>query len=209
MPEIQSFLGIFGYYQRFVEGFSWLFGPLTTLTKKNVEFVWIDKCERCFQELKRRLTTAPILALPESHKLFVVFIDVSKFGLGCVLIQEGQVVAYAPRQLKDHEGNLHLWSLPLKFGDNICMGKPMKSTLTIRVWSIYFLWRTWIWDRDSGYNWSVIINGRSSNIREGESSCRCTELKVSFGGWGWVVRVGHSPLWDEKTSYWELVARKG
>ncbi|XP_035546655.1 uncharacterized protein LOC118348672 [Juglans regia] len=79
--EIRSFLGLAGYYRKFVEGFSRLSGPLTALTRKNVEFVWSDKCERSFQELKRRLTTAPVLALPEPHKPFVIFSDASKFGL--------------------------------------------------------------------------------------------------------------------------------
>ncbi|XP_035549700.1 uncharacterized protein K02A2.6-like, partial [Juglans regia] len=68
--EIRSFLGLAGYYRRFVEGFSRLSGPLTALTRKNTEFVWSDKCERSFQELKRRLTMAPVLALPEPHKPF-------------------------------------------------------------------------------------------------------------------------------------------
>ena len=101
--EIRSFLGLAGYYRRFVEGFSRLSGPLTALTKKNVKFTWNDKCETSFLELKKRLTTAPVLTLPEPLKSFVVYSDASKAGLGCVLMQEGKVVAYASRQLKDHE----------------------------------------------------------------------------------------------------------
>ncbi|XP_035540222.1 uncharacterized protein LOC109013719, partial [Juglans regia] len=111
--EIRSFLGLAGYYRRFVEGFSRLSGPLTALTRKNTEFVWSDKCERSFQELKRRLTMAPVLALPEPHKPFVIFSDASKFGLGCVLMQEGRVVAYASRQLKIHERNYPTHDLEL------------------------------------------------------------------------------------------------
>ena len=65
--EIRSFLGLAEYYRRFVEGFSRLSGPLTALTQKNADFVWSDKCERSFQELKNRLTTTPVLALPKSH----------------------------------------------------------------------------------------------------------------------------------------------
>ncbi|XP_035542910.1 uncharacterized protein LOC118345683 [Juglans regia] len=95
--EIRSFLGLAGYYRRFVESFSRLSGPLTALTRKNTEFVLSDKCERSFQELKRKLTMAPVLALPEPHKPFVTFSDASKLGLGCVLMQEGRVVAYASR----------------------------------------------------------------------------------------------------------------
>jgi hypothetical protein len=84
--EIRSFLGLAGYYRRFIEGFSKLSGPLTALTRKNAHFVWTDECERCFQELKRRLVTAPVLALPTESGNFVVYSDASKKGLGCVLM---------------------------------------------------------------------------------------------------------------------------
>jgi hypothetical protein len=84
--EIRSFLGLAGYYRCFIEGFSKLSGPLTALTKKNARFVWTDECEQCFQELKRRLVTAPVLALPMEFGNFVVYSDASKKGLGCVLM---------------------------------------------------------------------------------------------------------------------------
>jgi hypothetical protein len=103
--EIRSFLGLVGYYRRFVKGFSTLSGPLTALTKKNVCYIWSDECEASFQELKRRLVTAPILTLPSSKEGFVVYSDASQNGLGCVLMQQGKVIAYASRQLKNHERN--------------------------------------------------------------------------------------------------------
>jgi hypothetical protein len=93
--EIWSFLGLAGYYRCFIEGFSKLSGPLTVLTRKNAHFVWIDECEQCFQELKRRLVTTPLLALPIEFGNFVVYRDVSKKGLGCVLMQNSNVIAYA------------------------------------------------------------------------------------------------------------------
>ncbi|KAF5454694.1 hypothetical protein F2P56_024341 [Juglans regia] len=93
--EICSFLGLVGYYRRFVEGFSKFSSTTTTLTRKNAKFVWSKKCERSFQELERRLTIAPVLALPELHKPYVVYSDASKMGLGCILLQERRVVAYA------------------------------------------------------------------------------------------------------------------
>ena len=86
MFEIQSSLRLAGYYQRFIEGFSRLSGTLTTLTRKNARFVWTDECEQCFQELKRRLVTTPVLALPTESGDFVVYSDASKKGLGCVLM---------------------------------------------------------------------------------------------------------------------------
>jgi hypothetical protein len=103
--KIQSFLGLAGYYRRFIEGFSKLLGPLTALIKKNARFVWTDECEQCFQELKRRLVIAPVLALPTESGNFVVYSDVSKKGLSCMLMQNGNVIAYASHQLKPYEQN--------------------------------------------------------------------------------------------------------
>ena len=113
VTEIRSFLGLAGYYRRFVEGFSSLAAPLTALTKKNKKFEWTDKCEQSFQELKRRLTSAPILALPSEEKGFIVYCDASKIGLGAVLMQGNKVIAYASRQLKVHEKNYPTHDLEL------------------------------------------------------------------------------------------------
>jgi hypothetical protein len=107
--EIQSFLGLARYYRRFIEGFSSLLGPFIALTRKNAPSFWNDECEASFQELKQRLVTAPVLTLPMEFVGYVVYIDASKKGLGCILMQQGWVVAYAsrpgcvtyaPRQLK-------------------------------------------------------------------------------------------------------------
>ncbi|GAU42520.1 hypothetical protein TSUD_376480 [Trifolium subterraneum] len=105
VSEIRSFLGLVGYYRRFIEGFSKMALPLTLLTRKDQAFVWDEKCEKSFQELKRRLTTAPVFILPDAKESFVVYCDASKMGLGGVLMQRGKVVAYASRQLKVHERN--------------------------------------------------------------------------------------------------------
>ncbi|MCI17029.1 RNA-directed DNA polymerase (Reverse transcriptase), partial [Trifolium medium] len=82
ISEIRSFLGLVGYYRRFIEGFSKLAMPLTQLTRKNQPFVWNKDCEESFQELKRRLTTAPVLILPDAKEPFEVYCDASKMGLG-------------------------------------------------------------------------------------------------------------------------------
>jgi ribonuclease HI len=78
---------------------------MTELLKKEKKFNWTESCERSFQELKRRLTTAPVLTLPDIQQDFVVDCDASRQGLGCVLKQDGKVVAYASRQLKSHKQN--------------------------------------------------------------------------------------------------------
>ena len=103
--EIRSFLGLAGYYRRFIEDFSRLAMHMTRLTRKEVKFVWDDSCEQAFQELKRRLTSAPILIVLERGQRYTVYCDASKDGLGCVLMQSGKVVAYGSRQLKNHEQN--------------------------------------------------------------------------------------------------------
>jgi hypothetical protein len=105
VSEIRSFLGLAGYYRRFIEGFSKIARPMTELLKKEKKFNWTESCERSFQELKRRLTTAPVLILPDIQRDFVVYCDASQQGLGCVLMQDGKVVTYASRQLKPHEQN--------------------------------------------------------------------------------------------------------
>ena len=79
--------------------------PLTKLTRKNAPFEWTPECEQSFQDLKEKLTTAPVLTLPNPHGPFEVYCDASKKGLGCVLMQNKSVVAYASRQLKPHERN--------------------------------------------------------------------------------------------------------
>jgi hypothetical protein len=94
-----------GYYQRFIEGFSKIAKLMTKLLQKDQDFDWTPACERSFCELKRRLTTASVLILPDIHKDFTVYCDASRRDLGCVLMQEGRVVAYASRQLKTHEEN--------------------------------------------------------------------------------------------------------
>ena len=101
--EILSFLGLAGYYRRFIEDFSRLAAPMTKLTRNEVKFEWNDPCEKAFQELKRRLTTALILIVMKRGQRYTVYCDASKAGLGCVLIQSGRVVAYGSRQLKNHE----------------------------------------------------------------------------------------------------------
>jgi hypothetical protein len=95
VSDIQSFLRLAGYYRRFIEGFSKISKPMMELLEKDKQFKWTPACESSFQELKKRLTTAPVLVMPDIEKLFSIYCDVSGQGLGCVLMQDGRVVAYA------------------------------------------------------------------------------------------------------------------
>ena len=112
--EVRSFLGLVGYYRRFVETFSPIACPVTRLTRKIVNFDWDNKCEESFQELKRRLTTTPMLITPIGGEKYIVYCDASRNGLGCVLMQKGRVVAYASRQLKNHKQNYLMHDLELE-----------------------------------------------------------------------------------------------
>ena len=105
VSEVCSFLGLACYYRKFVEGFSKIAIPLTNLLKKDHKFEWSDTCQHSFEELRQRLTTAPVLALPLGKDGYVVYSDASRQGLGCVLMQNGRVIAYASHQLKKHEQN--------------------------------------------------------------------------------------------------------
>ncbi|KAL8133322.1 hypothetical protein AgCh_008690 [Apium graveolens] len=88
--EVRSFLGLAGYYRRFVQDFTKIVVPLTKLTRKNENFIWTEKCEESFQELKKRLVIAPVLVLPDEKGEFIIFGDASYKGLGCVLMQHGK-----------------------------------------------------------------------------------------------------------------------
>ena len=103
VTEVRSFLGLAGYYRRFVKGFSMIVAPMMRLLQKNVKYEWSKKCQGSFERLKAFLTEAPVLTQPTYGKEYVIYSDASLNGLGCVLMQEGKVVAYASRQLKPHE----------------------------------------------------------------------------------------------------------
>jgi hypothetical protein len=101
--EIRSFLGLAGYYHRFIKDFSKIAKPMTRLLEKNKDFDWTEECQVSFEELKKRLTSAPVLTLPDITKKFDIYCDASRQGLGCVMMQDGQVVSYTSRQLRKHE----------------------------------------------------------------------------------------------------------
>jgi hypothetical protein len=93
--QIRSFLGLAGYYHRFILDFSRIAKPMTELLKKGVKFVWSEACEKAFHTLRQHLTSTPVLVQPDNSKPFEVFCDASGTGLGCVLMQEGRAIAYA------------------------------------------------------------------------------------------------------------------
>ncbi|GKD37496.1 putative reverse transcriptase domain-containing protein, partial [Tanacetum coccineum] len=103
--EVKQFLGLAGYYRRFIEGFSLISKLLTKLTQKDKKYEWGKEEEEAFHILKQKLYSAPILALPKGIKDFVVYCDASLKGYGVVLMQREKVIAYASQQLKTHKEN--------------------------------------------------------------------------------------------------------
>ena len=131
VTEIRSFLGLAGYYRRFVEHFSFLSTPLTRLTRKWIKFKWGERCEQSFQELKNYLIISQVLTLPTTGTGYIVFSDASRQGLGCVLMQNGRVIAYASRQLKKHETNYPTHDLELT-----------AVVFTLKIWRHYLYGET-------------------------------------------------------------------
>ncbi|GJY62448.1 putative reverse transcriptase domain-containing protein, partial [Tanacetum coccineum] len=111
--EIHQFLGLAGYYRRFIKGFSKIAKPMTKLTQKKVKFDWGDKEKTTFQLIKKKLCSAPILALPEGSEDFIAYCNASIKGLGTMLMQREKVIAYASWQLKIHEKNYTTHDLEL------------------------------------------------------------------------------------------------
>jgi hypothetical protein len=113
VTEVRSFMGLAGYYRRFIEGFSKIAHPITSLQRKGVNFQWILYWEKSFQHLKQLLTSAPILRIVDPDEDFIVCIDSCNEGLGGVLNQNGFVICYESRNLKDHERNYATHDLEL------------------------------------------------------------------------------------------------
>jgi hypothetical protein len=111
--EIRSFLGLVGYYRRFIEGFSKIANPMTSLLEKGRKFKWDEKCQDSFDQLKKRLISPPVLVMPVLQKGFDIYYDAYGQGLGCVLMREGHVIAYVSRQLRKHELNYPTHDLEL------------------------------------------------------------------------------------------------
>ncbi|GJR85423.1 hypothetical protein Tco_0209434 [Tanacetum coccineum] len=110
--KVRQFLGLAGYYRRFIEGFSLISKPLTKLTQKNKKYEWGKDEEEAFELLKQKLCCAPILALPEESEDFVVYCDASLKGFGAVLMQREKVITYASRdydcEIRYHPGKVNV-----------------------------------------------------------------------------------------------------
>ena len=113
VTDVRSFMGLAGYYRRFIEGFSRVAHAITSLQKKGMNFEWTSRCEESFQRLKSLLTSAPVLKVADPEKDFVVCTDACGQGLGGVLMQDNHVICYESRKLKEHEKNYATHDLEL------------------------------------------------------------------------------------------------
>ncbi|GJV81739.1 putative reverse transcriptase domain-containing protein [Tanacetum coccineum] len=152
--EIRQFLGLAGYYRRFIEGFSKIAKSMTKLTQKKVKFDWGDKQEAAFQLLKEKLCSAPILALPEGAENFIVYCDASHKGLGVVLMQNEKVIAYASRQLKIHEKNYTTHDLELG-----------AVVFALKIWR-HYLYRTKCTVFNDYKSFQHIVDQKELNMRQ-------------------------------------------
>ena len=109
MKELRSFLGLSGYYRRFIKNYAKIANPLYGLTKKDTIFNWSTECQQLFDALKTSLTEAPVLAYPNMNALFRLHTDASNFAVGGVLCQEQdgieRVISYAGRSLDKAQRN--------------------------------------------------------------------------------------------------------
>jgi hypothetical protein len=131
--DIRSFMGLAGYYRRFIKGFSKIECPITTLQKKGIKFTWTQKCEERFQTLKHLLTHAPVLKIADFEADFLVCTNACKEGLGGVLMQGESVVCYESRKLNEHEVNYVTHDLELA-----------AIVHTLKMWRHYLLGRKFV-----------------------------------------------------------------
>ncbi|GKB60660.1 retrotransposon protein, putative, ty3-gypsy subclass [Tanacetum coccineum] len=179
--EVHSFLGLAGYYRRFIKDFSKISKLITVLNQKSRTFDWGEEQENAFQTLKDKLCNAPVLAFPDRSEDFVVYCDMSGLGLGCVLMQRGKVIAYASRQLKIHEKNYTTHDLELELelkeasDESAGLQRGLEEMIELRNdGALYYLDRIWVPLKDR-YWWS----GMKKDIAVYVSRClTCLKVKA-------------------------------
>ena len=206
--EIRSFLGLAWYYRRFIEDFSRIAALMTRLTRKKVKFEWDDRCEKTFQELKRRLTSAPILIVPDRGQGYTVYCDASRAGLGCVLMQSGRVVAYGSCQLKNHEQNypthnmelatvvfiLKIWRHYL-YGEEFEVYSDYKSLKYIFTqWDLNMRQRRWM-EFLKDYNFTLHYHPDKANVEADALSRKSRGVLASIASREWRMLETVGQFW--------------
>eukprot|EP00253_Pinus_taeda_P020204 PITA_20204 len=197
VADVRSFMGLAEYYRRFVEGFSKVAFPITSLQKKGKLFHWTPNCQKSFERLKHLLTTAPILSIADPNKDYVVLTDASKEGLGGVLMQEGRVIAYESRKLKEHEQKYSAYDLELavvihalKMWRHYLLGRKFLLHTDHHNLTNYFSQPTlnarqarWV-DFLSGFDFDIKhLQGKENKVADALSRKVQNLYEVSISGW--------------------------
>lgn len=197
VADIRSFMGLAGYYKRFVEGFSRVAYPITSLQKKGRAFKWTPECQRSFEQLKHLLTTTPILSIADPNKDYVVCIDASKEGVGGGLMQEGKVISYESRKLKEHEQKYSAYDLELttiihalKMWRHYLMGRKFLLLTDHHSLINYFIQSTlnvrparWV-DFLSGFEFDIKhLKGKENQVADALSRNLQCLYEISFSEW--------------------------
>jgi hypothetical protein len=171
--QIRSFLGLAGYYRRFIPDFSRIAKPMTELLKKGVKFVWSEECDKAFHTLREHLTSAPVLTQLDMSKPFEVFCDASGTGLGCVLIQENRVIAYASRALRPHEKKYPTHDLELA-----------TVVHALKIWRHYMMVKDRYDEPEGGSEWEpikILLEGAKNSNKMNTASNTRLRLTTQIG----------------------------
>ena len=181
VTEIRSFLGLVGYYRRFIEGFSKIAKPMTSLLEKGREFKWNEKCQDSFDQLKKRLMSPPVLVMPDLQKGFDIYCYACGQGLGCVLMQEGHVIVYASRQLRKHELNYPTHDLELA-----------AVVHALKIWRHYIMGtKCQVYTDHKSLKYIAVGVSTPGGSLDRRVNCRCVSLPRWVGA-GWNTRCGTS-----------------
>eukprot|EP00253_Pinus_taeda_P005649 PITA_05649 len=197
VADVRSVMGLAGYYRRFVEGFSKVAFPITSLQKKGKVFHWTLSYQKSFEQLKHLLTTTPILSIADPNKDYVVCTDTSKEGLGGVLMQEGKVIAYESRKLKEHEQKYSSYDLELaavihalKMWRHYLMGRKFLLFTDHHSLTNYFSQPTlnarqaWWMDFLSGFDFDIKhLQGKENRVADALSQKIQNLYEISISGW--------------------------
>eukprot|EP00253_Pinus_taeda_P015903 PITA_15903 len=218
VTDVRSFMGLAGYYRRFVAGFSKVAFPITSLQKKGKLFHWTPDCQKSFEQLKHLLTTAPVLSIADPNKDYVVCMDASKEGLGGVLMQEGRVIAYESRKLKEHEQKYSAYDLELaavihalKMWRHYLMGRKFLLHTDHHSLTNYFSQPTlnarqarWV-DFLSGFDFDIKhLQGKENKVADALSRKVQNLYEISISGWKSPFLEIIKEIADQDTEYQEL-----
>eukprot|EP00253_Pinus_taeda_P001689 PITA_01689 len=218
VTDVRSFMGLAGYYRRFVAGFSKVAFPITSLQKKGKLFHWTPDCQKSFEQLKHLLTTAPVLSIADPNKDYVVCTDASKEGLGGVLMQEGRVIAYESRKLKEHEQKYYAYDLELaavihalKMWRHYLMGRKFLLHTDHHSLTNYFSQPTlnarqarWV-DFLSGFDFDIKhLHGKENKVADALSRKVQNLYEISISGWKSPFLEIIKEIADQDTEYQQL-----